>query len=87
MSGSTRKSVCGTPISLFRFASLATVFLDGLQIEERMSLVDVLPAEPVIPTNRAELRLRTAAPSAPSAANKSSGTIVAAAPRASASST
>src|SRR5438132_1055121 len=47
-----------------------------------MSLVEVLPIEPVIPTKRAVLRSRTRPASAASAAKASSGTSVAAAPRA-----
>ena len=50
-----------------------------------MSFVVVLPYEPVMATTRAEERERTARPSAASAANASSGTSVAAAPRANAS--
>ena len=50
-----------------------------------MSFVDVFPIEPVMPTTRARLRSRTSPPIRPSAANASSGTSVAAAPRASAS--
>ena len=51
-----------------------------------MSFVEVFPTEPVIATTRASLRARTALPSAASAAWASSGTSVAAAPRARASS-
>ena len=47
-----------------------------------MSFVEVLPIEPVIATNRAPLRSRTRPASAASAAKASSGTSVAAAPRA-----
>ena len=52
-----------------------------------MSFVEVLPIEPVIATKRAPLRSRTAPASAASAAKASSGTSVAAAPRAKACST
>ena len=51
-----------------------------------MSFVDVFPVEPVIPTTRAELRSRTAPAIAARAAKASSGTSVAAAPGARASS-
>ena len=51
-----------------------------------MSFVEVFPTEPVIATTRASLRARTAPPIAASAAKSSSGTSVAAAPRARASS-
>ena len=60
--------------------SAATVVACGRHIAARMSFVDVLPVEPVMPTTRAELRARTALPSAASAENASSGTSVAAAP-------
>ena len=39
----------GTPISLLKLASAATVRARGAQIAARMSFVDVLPAEPVMP--------------------------------------
>ena len=51
-----------------------------------MSFVEVFPTEPVIATTRALLFARTALPIAASAAKSSSGTSVAAAPRARASS-
>ena len=84
VSGSTRQSVSGTPISLLKLRSAAMVRACGEQIAARMSFVDVLPIEPVIATKRALLRWRTAPASAASAANGSSGTSVAAAPRANA---
>ena len=82
VSGSIRVSVSGRPISLLCPSSAATVRACGRQSAARMSFVEVLPVEPVMPTTRAELRARTAPPSAASAANASSGTSVAAAPRA-----
>ena len=42
--------VSGTPISLFRFAAVATVRDTGRSSALRMSLVEVLPALPVMPT-------------------------------------
>ena len=84
VSGSIRVSVSGRPISLLCPPSAATVFACGRHIAARMSFVDVLPVEPVMPTTRAELRPRTALPRAAIPANASSGTSVAAAPRANA---
>ena len=80
VSVSSLHSVSGTPSSLLKLASAATVRARGAQIAARMSFVDVLPVEPVIATTRAVLRSRTARPSAASAENASSGTSVAAAP-------
>ncbi len=84
VSGSIRVSVSGSPISLLCPPSAATVRACGRHIAARMSFVEVFPVEPVIATTRAELRSRTAPPSAASAANSSSGTSAAAAPRANA---
>ena len=84
VSSSMRASVSGRPISLLCPPSAATVRAWGLQSAARMSLVDVLPVEPVMATTLAELRARTALPSAASAENASSGTSTAAAPRANA---
>ena len=69
VSGSRRQSVSGTPISLLKLASAATVRACGAQSAARMSFVEVLPVEPVMPTTRASERSRTARPSAASAAN------------------
>jgi hypothetical protein len=80
VSGSSRQSVSGTPISLLKLASAAIVRATGAQSAARMSFVDVLPIEPVMPTMRAALRSRTARPIW-QAAKASSGTSVAAAPR------
>src|SRR2546423_124270 len=82
VSSSRRHNVSGAPISLLKFPSLAIVLADGAQRAASRSLVEVLPIEPVIPTTRAEARSRTARPIAPSVENASSGTSVAAAPRA-----
>ena len=82
VSGSIRVSVSGSPISLLWPSSAATVRACGRQSAARMSFVEVLPVEPVMATTRAELRARTALPSAASSAKASSGTSVAAAPRA-----
>ena len=81
VSGSRRHNVSGTPISLLKLASAAIVRATGAQSAARMSLVEVLPIEPVIPTTRAPLRSRTSHAIRPSALNASSGTSVAAAPR------
>ena len=86
VSGSSRQSVRGTPISLFRLSSAATMRARGRQIAARMSFVEVFPAEPVMPTTRAPLRSRTAPPSAARAAKPSPGRSAAAAPRCRASS-
>ena len=53
VSGSSRQSVSGTPSSLLKLASAATVRACGAQSAARMSFVEVLPVEPVIPTTRA----------------------------------
>ena len=87
VSGSSRQSVRGTPISLLKLRSAATVGRCGIAMEARMSLVVVLPYDPVMATTRACERARTARPSAAIAANTSRGTSVAAAARSSASST
>ena len=86
VSGSIRHSVSGSPISLLKPASAATSRTCGRRSAARMSFVEVFPTEPVIATTRAALRSRTARPSAASASNASSGTSVAAAPCARASS-
>ena len=82
VSGSMRVRVSGRPISLLCPPSAATVRACGRQSAARMSFVEVLPVEPVIPTTRAELWARTALPSAARATKGLSGTSVAAAPRA-----
>ena len=61
VSGSIRASVSGRPISLLWPPSAATVLACGPQSAARMSFVEVLPVEPVMPTTRAVLRARTAA--------------------------
>ncbi len=82
VSGSIRPRVSGTPSSLLKFPSDATVRRCRAQSVARMSLVVVLPAAPVMPTIRAVVRSRTAPPTAASATCASSGTSAAAAPRA-----
>src|SRR6476659_8173019 len=63
VSGSSRQSVSGTPISLLKLASAATVRAADAHNAARMSFVDVLPLEPVLPTTRpvGEQRRRGAA--------------------------
>src|SRR5438445_340842 len=87
VSSSRRQRVSGTPISLLKLDSAATVRAERALNAARMSFVDVFPIEPVMPTTRAELRSRTARPIRARAANASCGTSVAAAPRVRASST
>ena len=86
VSGSSRQTVSGRPISLFWLASAQIVGTAALQSAPRMSFVDVFPVEPTTATTRASLLERTREASAASAASWSSGTSVAA-PRAAASST
>lgn len=50
MSGSTRETVTGKPISLLKLRAFATVGPCAARTVSRTSLVDVFPAEPVIPT-------------------------------------
>ena len=59
VSGSTRNSVSGRPISLLCPCTAATVRATGAQSAARMSFVEVLPTEPVIETTSAPLRPRT----------------------------
>ena len=70
VSGSTRQTVSGTPISALKLRSAATVRACAAQIAARMSFVDVFPIEPVIATKRAPLRSRTAPAIAASAAGR-----------------
>ena len=79
---SARQSVSGTPSSLLYPSSADTTFARCRRSAVRMSFVEVFPTEPVIATTRAAMRLRAARPIAAIAANASSGTSVAAAPRA-----
>ena len=60
VSGSISSSVSGTPISLLRLALVATVRATGRSSAARMSLVEVLPALPVMPTTLTPERRRTA---------------------------
>ena len=86
VSGSSRHTVSGRPISLFRLFSAQIVRACGAQSAPRMSFVVVLPAEPTTATTCASLFERTSEASAANAASWSSGTSVAA-PRARASAT
>ena len=86
VSGSSRQTVSGRPISLLRLLSAQIVGTCGAQSAPRMSFVVVFPAEPTTATTCASLFERTSEASAASAASWSSGTSVAA-PRARASST
>ena len=86
VSGSISQRVSGTPISLLKPSRAATMRTRPRSSAARMSFVEVFPTEPVIATTRALLRSRTARPSAAIAAKPSSGTSVAAAPWARASS-
>ena len=52
VSASSRQSVRGTPISLLKLASAATVRVEREQSAKRMSFVEVFPIEPVTPTTR-----------------------------------
>ena len=69
VSGSSRQTVRGRPISLFWLASAQTVGVAALQSAPRMSLVDVLPVEPTTATTRASLFERTSDASAARAAS------------------
>ncbi len=75
---STSSSVSGTPISLLRLASVATVRATGLRSALRMSLVDVLPALPVMPTTLTPAPRRTVVARSCSALRPSSTTMRAA---------
>ena len=86
VSGSSRHTVSGRPISLLRLLSAQIVGACGAQSAPRMSFVEVFPAEPTTATTRAALFERTREASAASAASWSSGTSVAA-PRARAAAT
>ena len=86
VSGSSRSTVSGSPISLFWLCSANTVGTTAAQSAPRMSFVVVLPVEPTTATTRASERERTRDASVASAACWSSGTSVTA-PRARASST
>ena len=54
---SQRRIVSGTPISVLKFPSVATVLPANCRIEARNSFVVVLPCEPVIPTNFSPVNL------------------------------
>ncbi len=86
VSGSSRHTVSGRPISLFRLRSAQMVGTWGAHSAPRMSFVVVFPVDPTTATTCASLFERTSDASAASAASWSSGTSVAA-PRARASST
>ena len=79
VSGSISSSVSGTPISLLRLALVATVRATGRSSAARMSLVEVLPALPVMPTTLTPQRRRTALARSCSARRPSSTTMRAAA--------
>ncbi len=68
VSSAIRVRVSGSPISLLWLCSAATVRRCGRQRAARMSFVEVLPVEPVMPTTRAPDRSRTACPRAAIAA-------------------
>ena len=76
--GSISSRVSGTPISLLRFAAVATVRATGRSSAARMSLVDVLPALPVIATTLTPERRRTVVARSCSARRPSSTTMRAA---------
>ena len=78
VSGSSRQTVSGRPISLFWLSAAQIVGVAALQSAPRMSLVDVFPVEPTTATTRASLFERTSEASAASAASWSRGTSVAA---------
>ena len=59
VSGSSRQTVSGRPISLFWLASAQIVGTTALQRAPRMSFVEVLPVEPTTATTRASLFERT----------------------------
>ena len=68
VSGSSRSTVSGSPISLFWLWSGKTVGTTAAQSAPRMSLVVVFPVEPTTATTRADERARTSDASAASAA-------------------
>ena len=61
MSGSSRQTVSGRPISLLRLLSAQIVGACGAQSAPRMSFVVVFPTEPTTATTRASLFERTSA--------------------------
>ncbi len=67
--------VSGTPISVLKFSRLAWVTAYGASSAAKMSLVDVLPVEPVIPATRQPSSRRHAVASRWSASRGSSATI------------
>ena len=80
VSCSMSRSVSGTPISLLRLALVATVRATGRSSAARMSLVEVLPALPVMATTLTPARRRTSVARRCSAASPSSTTICDASP-------
>ena len=71
VSAGIRASVSGTPQWLFRLASAAWTRPSGASAAAAMSLVEVLPTEPVIASTRARVRARAARPNASSAGTTS----------------
>ncbi len=71
VSGGASRIDSGSPISVFRFWRLACVRRWGVSRASRMSLVEVLPVEPVMPTTGASSSRRHARASAWSAASGS----------------
>ncbi len=74
---SASRIVSGTPISVLRFSRFACVLSCARRIVARMSLVDVLPVEPVTPITRAFSSRRHARASDCSAASGSAAAITA----------
>ncbi len=60
----SRARVIGTPQWLLKLASAAWTLPNSASISRSISLVEVLPADPVTAITRARVRARPAAPSA-----------------------
>ncbi len=78
--GGASRIVSGSPISVFRFSRFAWVRQRASRIAARMSLVDVLPVEPVTPTTLQPSSRRHARASAWRPSSGSSTTITGATP-------
>ena len=74
VSGSSRRTVSGSPSSLLRLASAATVGVTAAQRAPSASFVVVFPVDPTTATTSASERLRTRPASVASACSWSSGT-------------
>src|SRR3954452_1484624 len=74
VSGAAPSTVSGRPISVLRFCGVATVRRYARSIPRRMSLVDVWPVGPVMPTTLAPSSRRHAVASDCSAASGSAAT-------------